>query len=100
MPGFLATLLLVIGVAMLSHSAYSTFQYRKDLKLADKPYTHIPLDIVLETLISLGICIVACTLLSEKLRPIKLTTIASQKSWDTINQRPSFATGNHRMPPQ
>ena len=26
MPGFLATLLLVIGVAMLSHSAYSTFQ--------------------------------------------------------------------------
>ncbi|TMW91540.1 membrane magnesium transporter [Solanum lycopersicum] len=47
----------VIGVLILSHATYSTIQYRALLKITEEEFSGPPIDVVIELIVSLVLCL-------------------------------------------
>ncbi|KAH0632535.1 hypothetical protein KY284_035321 [Solanum tuberosum] len=47
----------VIGVLILSHATYSTIQYRALLKITEEEFSGPPIDVVIELIVSLALCL-------------------------------------------
>ncbi|EGC32055.1 hypothetical protein DICPUDRAFT_38966 [Dictyostelium purpureum] len=85
----------IIGIGLFLHTIYSVLQHRKYLRLTDQPFEGVPLDIIVECIISLllfswGI------INSQNLIPIKASTHLAKKSYDSFDNRPNFTTFNNR----
>ncbi|RUO98198.1 membrane magnesium transporter-domain-containing protein [Jimgerdemannia flammicorona] len=91
----------VTGLLLLSHSAYSTYERttRTDLaylKAVDRSETGLPLDIIIECLVSVLFFMVGVTLVAGDLKEILMETEMSKQTIDKLDARPSFITFNHR----
>ncbi|CAN4121509.1 unnamed protein product [Withania somnifera] len=47
----------LIGILILSHAAYSTIQYRALLKITEEEFSGPPIDVVVELILSLMLCL-------------------------------------------
>ncbi|KAL3531966.1 hypothetical protein ACH5RR_005487 [Cinchona calisaya] len=62
----------VIGVLILSHAAYSTIQYRALLKITEEEFSGPPMNVVLELIIGLVLCMWAVLTVPGKFQSILL----------------------------
>ncbi|XP_062521948.1 ER membrane protein complex subunit 5-like [Corticium candelabrum] len=88
--------LIVIGVFLLLHAAFSATQHRSFLRLAARPFTTLPLDIVLQCLIAFVISCVGVVRSNIKFQEIKVTTEYVTRTFDTVGNCSSFYTFRHR----
>ena len=97
-------LLLTIGLAGLCHAAYSATQHRNYLRLTEtsNDFTSatsnplLPIDILVQTLVCLLLCCFGVISIAAKFKPIQITSEWENKVWDTIGNRTSFYSFNHR----
>lgn len=98
-------LVLTIGLIGLCHAAYSATQHRNYMRLTDAEnledtgstkITSLPMDIVIQTLISLLLCCAGLIGISTKFKQIKITSEWENKTWDNIGNRTSFWSFQHR----
>jgi hypothetical protein len=85
-----------VGLLGLCHAAYSATQHRNYLRLTEKEYNKLPIDIVLQTIASLLIACVALVKIVGKFKSINVASDWENKSWDHVGNRSSFYTFNHR----
>lgn len=89
-------LFLTIGLIGLCHAAYSATQHRNYLRLIESEFTALPIDILVQTLLSLLSCCFGVIGISTKFKPIHITSEWENKTWDNIASRTSFYSFNHR----
>jgi len=80
----------------LVHCAYSAAQHKFYLRLIKEPFTRLPIDIVLQTLVSLIVLVYSASFVAGDFRPIRGDHLSSKKSWDTVGNCPSFYAFEHR----
>ncbi|VDN03915.1 unnamed protein product [Thelazia callipaeda] len=86
----------LVALISLLHCAYSAAQHRFYLRLTEQPFTHLPLDITLQTILSLVAFIYSTTYIAGEFQPIRSDLQDRAKSWDTVGNCPSFYTFHHR----
>lgn len=89
-------LFLIIGLAGLTHAAYSATQHRNYLRLTEREFSQLPLDILAQTLLSLVLCCFSIISFSVKFKPIQIASEWENKRWDNIANRTSFYSFTHR----
>ena len=89
-------LFLTIGLAGLTHAAYSATQHRNYLRLTERDFSQLPLDILAQTILSLLLCCFGIIGISGKFKPIQITSEWENKRWDNIANRTSFYSFTHR----
>lgn len=90
------SLFLVFGLAGLTHAAYSAAQHRSYLRLTERDFSQLPLDVLAQTVLSLLLCCFGIIGISGKFRPIQITSEWENKRWDNIANRTSFYSFTHR----
>ena len=88
--------MLYIGLGGLCHAAYSATQHRNYLRLTEKEYSRLPLDILLQTLFCLLITGFALIRIVGKFKSIRMSSGWESKTWEHIGNRTSFYSFNHR----
>ena len=93
-------LLLTIGLIGLIHAAYSATQHRNYIRLTSAESASgtawLPLDILIQTLLSLILTCIALVPLVARFRPIRIASDWESRSWFNIGNRVSFYSFNHR----
>ena len=92
----MANFFLIVGLIGLSHSAYSATQHRNYLRLTEQEFSALPMDIILQALLSLLLSCFGIISIVAQLKPIKITSEWENKTWDNIANRTSFYSFNHR----
>ncbi|VDN52146.1 unnamed protein product [Dracunculus medinensis] len=93
--------LCIVGLVSLLHCAYSAaqiceLQLRFYLRITEQPFTHLPADLIVQTLISLIIIIYGASYITGDFQPIRSDIQNRTKSWDTMGSCPSFYIFHHR----
>jgi hypothetical protein len=88
--------LVCVGVFLLLHAAFSATQHRSFVKLAARPFTSLPLDVVLQCLIGFAISCVGVVRVTVCFREIKTTSEAIFRTFDTVANCRSFYSFRHR----
>uniref|UniRef100_A0A915PN86 Uncharacterized protein n=1 Tax=Setaria digitata TaxID=48799 RepID=A0A915PN86_9BILA len=86
----------LVGLISLLHCAYSAAQHRFYLRLTEQPFTQLPLDITVQTIVSLVAFVYSATCIAGEFQPIRSDLQNRTKSWDTVGNCPSFYTFDHR----
>ncbi|KAK0394903.1 hypothetical protein QR680_001000 [Steinernema hermaphroditum] len=86
----------IASLLSLMHCAYSAAQHRFYLRLIGEPFTRLPIDIVLQTLLSLIVLVYSASYVAGEFRPIRGDHLSSKKTWDTVGNCPSFYAFEHR----
>ena len=86
--------LLFLAIAILFHAAYSVTEWRALTRNTEG--LSIPLDITIQTFLGLILAMIAVLNLAGEFREIRASVELSAKSWETLANRPSFYTYNHR----
>ncbi|KAI6183724.1 hypothetical protein M3Y97_00519600 [Aphelenchoides bicaudatus] len=89
-------LVCAISLLSLAHCAYSAAQHRSYLRLAAQPFTGLPADITIQTLVSLLFAIYACSVIAGDFQQIRTDQKTQKKSWDLIGDRLNFYNFDHR----
>uniref|UniRef100_A0A7E4W0M2 PRELI/MSF1 domain-containing protein n=1 Tax=Panagrellus redivivus TaxID=6233 RepID=A0A7E4W0M2_PANRE len=89
-------ILATASLVSLLHCAYSAAQHNSFVRLTGQEASALPLDLQIQTLVSLVVCIFATTFLAGDFQPIRADKEAVTKTWDTVGSCPSFYTFNHR----
>ncbi|XP_072034644.1 ER membrane protein complex subunit 5-like [Amphiura filiformis] len=89
-------LLVAVGILGLAHAAYSAAQHRTYLRLTEQAFTSLPLDIVVQCLLSLLLTCYGVIHIAGHFREIRATAELERKSFDTLGNRPSFYMFKHR----
>lgn len=84
------------GLISLLHCAYSAAQHRFYLRLTEQPFTRLPADLVVQTLVSLLAVIYGASYVAGDFQPIRSDLQNRTKSWDTVGNCPSYYTFDHR----
>uniref|UniRef100_A0A336K0A1 Membrane magnesium transporter n=1 Tax=Culicoides sonorensis TaxID=179676 RepID=A0A336K0A1_CULSO len=85
--------LLLIGLSSLFHTTYSAAQHRAYVRITEQEFQSLPLDIIVQALISLILVILSILQTIGKFKEIRTV---QTKSWETITNLSSFYTFNHR----
>ncbi|RZC34238.1 hypothetical protein BDFB_003686 [Asbolus verrucosus] len=93
---FLHRFILSIGFLSLFHVAYSAAQHRSYLRLNELDFTHLPLDIVIQALLSLFVIMYGVMNVAGDFKEIKASVELENKSWETFRNIPAFYTFSHR----
>lgn len=89
-------LLVALGLLAILHAAWSTIQYREELKLRQMEFTSSPPEVYLECFVGLALCIIGVTRISGDFQTIRPTELLAKMRFDTVNSRPDFAIFHHR----
>ncbi|XP_037960238.1 membrane magnesium transporter 1 [Teleopsis dalmanni] len=89
-------MLLCIGFISLAHAAFSAAHHRTYLRLTEKDWDNLPLDIIIQTVFSLIIVIYNLIQVAGNFKEIRATVDMQEKSWDTLTNFPSLYMFNHR----
>lgn len=89
-------LFLAFGLAGLTHAAYSAAQHRTYLRLTEREFSQLPIDILAQAVLSLLLCCFAIVGISAQFKPIQITSEWENKRWDNIANRTSFYSFTHR----
>ncbi|KAJ8965161.1 hypothetical protein NQ314_004304 [Rhamnusium bicolor] len=93
---FIHRAILTIGFLSLFHAAYSAAQHRSYLRLNELDFTHLPLDIFIQALLSLFIIMYGVLHVAGDFKEIKASAELENKSWETFRNIPSFYIFCHR----
>ncbi|CAJ0951509.1 unnamed protein product, partial [Mesorhabditis belari] len=93
---FLEKSVTIAALFSLLHCAYSAAQHRFYLRLTEQPFTHLPLDIVVQTLVSLVALIYGASRVAGTLEPIRADIQNRRRTWDEVGSCLSFSTFDHR----
>lgn len=88
--------LILSGLLLLFHAAYSAAQHRSYLRLTEQEFTSLPADILLQTVLSLFVSLVGVVRSLGNFKDIKASSEGEKKSWENIENRTSFYHFNHR----
>jgi hypothetical protein len=89
--------LVIIGLLSLTHAAFSAAQHRSYLRLVEQEFSgFLPVDILVQTVVSLIITMIGVVNSSGSFKEIRALDDSKYKSMETIVNRPSFYTFNHR----
>jgi len=83
------------GVLLLLHSCYSTIEYREFKSLLQQKDT-VPVEIVGECLIGCLLCCWGAVEAVGKFQTIKASSLWTNRSFDSVNNRPNFVCLNRR----
>ncbi|KAI6229870.1 hypothetical protein M3Y99_01122700 [Aphelenchoides fujianensis] len=86
-------LVCTLSLSSLAHCAYSAAQHRSYLRLAEQPFVGLPADIVVQTVVSFLLAVVACTVIAGEFQPIR-SDQNQKRSWELIANRPNFYASN------
>lgn len=89
-------LVFFVGFLSLIHAAYSAAQQRTYLRLTEQEFTMLPLDIIIQSLVSLVATMCGLLHIAGDFKEIRATMELQSKSWDMVGNRPSFYTFAHR----
>ncbi|XP_075213368.1 ER membrane protein complex subunit 5-like [Lycorma delicatula] len=89
-------LCLFLGLLFLLHAAYSAAQHRAYLRITEREYTSLPLDILIQGIVSLFITMYGVMHIAGEFKEIRATVELESKSWETLRNLPSFYVFNHR----
>jgi len=93
----MSKILVIVGLVSLVHSAISAAQHRSYLRLVEQDFSGLlPLDILLQAVVSLMVTMVGVVNSSGTFKEIRALDDSKYKSMETIVNRPSFYTFNHR----
>ncbi|CAH0556454.1 unnamed protein product [Brassicogethes aeneus] len=88
--------ILCVGFLSLSHAGFSAAQHRSYLRLNELDFTHLPLDIFIQALISLFVIMYGVLQVAGDFKEIKASAELESRSWETFRNVPSFYTYSHR----
>ncbi|XP_055376015.1 ER membrane protein complex subunit 5 [Condylostylus longicornis] len=88
--------LLCIGFISLIHAAFSAAQHRSYLRITEQDSRALPLDIIIQTLVSLVVIIYNILQIVGDFKEIRAAVDLQQKSWETLSNIPSFYMFCHR----
>ncbi|KAF5275685.1 hypothetical protein FQA39_LY06797 [Lamprigera yunnana] len=89
-------LVLIAGFISLFHAAYSAAQHRSYLRLNELEFTSLPVDILVQGVVSLFIIMYGVLYIAGDFKEIKAAADLENKTWETYKNIPSFYTFNHR----
>ncbi|KAI8058070.1 membrane magnesium transporter-domain-containing protein [Syncephalis plumigaleata] len=93
---YLGYLLCTIGLVVLVHAGYSTYEHLSYLKAVARLTDGLPSDIIVECLIGTLIAMVGVTFVSGPLREALLEEAMAAQTVEEVESRPSFVTFNGR----
>ncbi|KAJ8961101.1 hypothetical protein NQ318_008777 [Aromia moschata] len=93
---FIHRSILTVGFLSLFHAAYSAAQHRSYLRLNELDFSHLPLDIFIQALVSLFIIMYGVLQVVGDFKEIKASAELENKSWETFRNIPSFYIFCHR----
>ncbi|KAJ7548426.1 hypothetical protein O6H91_07G011600 [Diphasiastrum complanatum] len=83
-----------LGLLVLAHAVYSTIRYRGSLKLMEEEFVRAPPQVLLELLVSLGLCFWAALRVPGSFLPILLD--AQENRVRQLSDDLDFMIFNHR----
>ncbi|KAJ0181548.1 hypothetical protein K1T71_002270 [Dendrolimus kikuchii] len=89
-------ILVLVGFISLFHSAYSAAQHRSYLRITSQEFTTLPLDIVVQAVVSLFTVMWGVLNIAGNLREIPAANELNTIRWETQRNLPSFYIFNHR----
>lgn len=84
------------GLLSLLHAAYSAAQHRAYLRLTEQEFTSLPLDIFVQSFVSLVAAMYGLLHIAGDFKEIRATVELESKSWETLGNHPSFYSFSHR----
>jgi len=84
------------GLGCMLHSAYSAAEWRYYSRNVELQYMMIPIDIIIQTLLSLILTMTGVLFIAGDFKEIRATEELEGQSWETLRNRPSFYTFSHR----
>ncbi|XP_046564423.1 ER membrane protein complex subunit 5-like [Haliotis rubra] len=94
--GFYHKLCVAVGLIALAHAAYSAAQHRTYLRLTEKEFTRLPIDILVQSIIGLLATGYGVVNVSGSFREIKASAELENKTWEMLSNRQAFYVFNHR----
>eukprot|EP00128_Syssomonas_multiformis_P008601 Colp12_sorted_trinity150504_noHs@13422 len=88
--------ILSVGLLVLLHAAYSAEEHHKLAKLVEDEDERLPFDIILQTFIAFLVCCYGAVNSFGSFQNISAASEWNSKTWDSISNRASFNTFNHR----
>ncbi|XP_052429905.1 ER membrane protein complex subunit 5 [Carassius gibelio] len=85
-----------VGLFALAHAAFSAAQHRSYMRLTEKENETLPIDIVLQTLLSFVITCYGIVHISGEFKDMDAASELKNKTFDTLRNHPSFYLFNHR----
>ncbi|XP_016423271.1 membrane magnesium transporter 1 [Sinocyclocheilus rhinocerous] len=85
-----------VGLFALAHAAFSAAQHRSYMRLTEKENETLPIDIVLQTLLSFVITCYGIVHISGEFKDMDASSELKNKTFDTLRNHPSFYLFNHR----
>ncbi|XP_030027455.1 membrane magnesium transporter 1 [Manduca sexta] len=89
-------IIVIVGFISLFHSAFSAAQHRSYLRITSQEFTTLPLDIVVQAVVSLFAVMWGVLNVAGNLREIHAAAEMNQVCWETQQNIPSFYIFNHR----
>ncbi|KAF6029770.1 MMGT1 [Bugula neritina] len=87
----------VIGILLSLHAAYSAAQHRTYLRITEREYQMLPVDVLIQTALSLILtCCGVIILKIANLKEIRANADTEHKTWETFGNRSNFYVFNHR----
>jgi len=84
------------GLGCLLHAAYSAAEWRQISRYADIQDMLLPVDIVIQTILSLLLTMFGVLHIAGEFKEIRATVELEGQSWENLRNRPSFYTFGHR----
>ncbi|CAI5651493.1 ER membrane protein complex subunit 5 [Oreochromis niloticus] len=85
-----------IGLFSLAHAAFSAAQHRSYMRLTEKEHETLPIDIVLQTLLSFIMTCYGIVHIAGEFKDMDASSELKNKTFDTLRNHPSFYLFNHR----
>ncbi|XP_026754646.1 ER membrane protein complex subunit 5 [Galleria mellonella] len=96
MASSLNKIIVIVGFISLFHSAFSAAQHRSYLRITSQEFTTLPLDIVIQAVVSLFAVMWGVLNVAGNLREIPAAAELNTIRWETQRNLPSFYMFNHR----
>ncbi|XP_037317586.2 ER membrane protein complex subunit 5 [Pungitius pungitius] len=85
-----------VGLFALAHAAFSAAQHRSYMRLTEKENETLPIDIVLQTLLSFVMTCYGIAHIAGEFKDMDASSELKSKTFDTLRNHPSFYLFNHR----
>ncbi|KAG7278084.1 hypothetical protein CRUP_029029 [Coryphaenoides rupestris] len=85
-----------VGLLALAHAAFSAAQHRSYMRLTEKENEMLPIDIVLQTLLSFVLTCYGIVHIAGEFKEMDASSELKNRTFDTLRNHPSFYLFNHR----
>ncbi|XP_058800043.1 ER membrane protein complex subunit 5 [Phymastichus coffea] len=85
-----------LGFVSIFHAAYSAVQHRSYLRITEQEFTTLPIDIILQGIVSLFVVMYGVMHIAGDFKEIRAVVDLENKTWETLRNLPSFQIFNHR----